>query len=168
MAGQSGGVYHTVGRGETLWRIARMYGTDVDAISGANSIQAATRIEVGQRLFIPGAHKRPLSFSAVPGEDFLWPLKGNVVSGFGQPDKGGINKGLNIRPGRDNVVKASRSGTVVFFDDDFLGMGKTIIIDHGDGFFTVYAGSQAVSVKPGDIVTRGAPIAVAGREYIHF
>jgi murein DD-endopeptidase MepM/ murein hydrolase activator NlpD len=167
-AGRPGGVYHTVTRGETLWRIALRYGADVDNIAAANRIQDATRIEAGQRILIPGALKRSMSFAAVPGEDFLWPLRGSVICGFGQAGQGGINKGLNIRPGRESVVKASRSGTVVFYNDDFLGLGKTVIIDHGDGFFTVYAGSRAVSVRPGDIVQRGSPIAEADRECIHF
>jgi len=47
------GVIHVVGGGETLFSIARRYGTSVDAICAANGIADPTRIYAGQRLVIP-------------------------------------------------------------------------------------------------------------------
>jgi murein DD-endopeptidase MepM/ murein hydrolase activator NlpD len=85
-----------------------------------------------------------------------------------------INKGINIQTyGSPNVV-ASRSGKVVFYDDNFKDFGKTIIIDHGDGFSTVYARNSQVFIKIGDYVQRGTLIAKAGstdrdkNTYLHF
>jgi lipoprotein YgeR len=165
---QPGALYHKVMRGETLWRIARMYGTDVDRIAQANNIQDATQLETGSRLLIPGGSPKEPSVTGVQGEDFIWPVSGAVVCAFGQPYKGVINKGLIISPGANVEVKASRSGTVVFYNDDFLNFGKTLIVDHGDGFMTVYAGFNNVSVKPGDIIQRGSEIAQAAGHNIHF
>ncbi|MBN2398662.1 MAG: M23 family metallopeptidase [Deltaproteobacteria bacterium] len=53
---KTGGVYHIVKRGETLWRIARAYNTDPDAIARANNLPDTT-IEAGSALFIPNATK---------------------------------------------------------------------------------------------------------------
>jgi len=51
------GVYHTVRKDETLWRIAQAYNCEVDAIAEANGIQDVRRIEAGSLLFIPGADR---------------------------------------------------------------------------------------------------------------
>lgn len=49
------GVFHTVQRGQTLWRIARAYGVRVDELLVANQLPYATLIETGTRLWIPRA-----------------------------------------------------------------------------------------------------------------
>jgi peptidoglycan-N-acetylglucosamine deacetylase len=48
------GVYYTVQRGDTLYSIARRYGTTATAIANANGIANINHIRVGQRLYIPG------------------------------------------------------------------------------------------------------------------
>lgn len=55
-----GGVYHIVGSGQTLWRIARTYGVPMQEIMRRNQIADPNQLGVGQELFIPGA-KTPLS-----------------------------------------------------------------------------------------------------------
>ena len=45
--------YHTVRRGETIWRISQNYGTTVDEIVHANGIRDVNDVRVGTRLFIP-------------------------------------------------------------------------------------------------------------------
>jgi LysM repeat protein len=50
---ESGARFHEVQPGETLWRIARGYGVDLDALARANGIEDPTRIEVGERLLVP-------------------------------------------------------------------------------------------------------------------
>jgi LysM repeat protein len=52
---------HTVGRGESVWGIARHYGTTVAAIAAANGLADPSRIFGGQRLAIPGTTPSPLS-----------------------------------------------------------------------------------------------------------
>lgn len=172
VAGKAPGLYHTVIRGETLWRVSRMYGVEVDLIASANNIKDAGQLEIGQKLLIPGADKRVISFAGGGfNEDFIWPVTGKVVRGFSQSGPGAVNKGLNIAPGGDRAVKASRSGTVVFYNDDFLDLGNTIVLDHNDGFFTVYGKVTDVAVKPGEQVSQGARIAqagAAGQAFMHF
>ena len=54
-------VVHTIQRGESLWGIARRYGTSVAAIVSANAIADPGRIFAGQRLTIPGGAPAPTS-----------------------------------------------------------------------------------------------------------
>ena len=54
--GASGkGVWHTVEPGQTLWRICKAYGVDMEQVARANGIHDPTAISTGQKIFIPGA-----------------------------------------------------------------------------------------------------------------
>ena len=64
----AGGVHHTVKRGENLWRIGRAYGVGVEQIAVLNGIDNPDRIEVGVRLFIPGARSARLVRKNVSGK----------------------------------------------------------------------------------------------------
>ena len=169
------GIYHKVARGETLWRISKMYGIDLEELTQVNRISDNTAIEVGQQIFIPN-HFKPQA-SAVKysdNDDFIWPIKGKIVGSFGQTINNMLNKGINIAPNGSKDIVASRSGRVVFLSNNFAGLGKTIILDHGDGFFTVYALSSEAFVKAGDNIKKGTVIARlhslnSGRnKYLHF
>jgi murein DD-endopeptidase MepM/ murein hydrolase activator NlpD len=166
--------YHKVAKGQTLWRIARLYGMDVDELARMNNIRDSSRLEVGQQLLIPSERKPGISALDNVDEDFIWPLRGKIVVAFNQTSDGAVNKGINIQPVRSTQVLASRGGKVAFFNEDFLDLGKTIIIEHPEGFWTVYGRNQEVYVKPGDVVARGTAIAKAGSAgrnkdvYLHF
>jgi murein DD-endopeptidase MepM/ murein hydrolase activator NlpD len=170
-ASAAAGDIHRVVKGETLWRIARRYGVDVDTLALLNGIKDSTSLEVGQQLRVPKASGIPKP--DIP-EDFLWPVKGRIIGAFGQRVGDAVNKGINIQPGKKPDVVASRSGTVVFYNEDFLDMGKTVMIDHSDGFLTVYGRNNSVFVKPGDFVRQGTVIATVGQAgrnsgtYLHF
>jgi murein DD-endopeptidase MepM/ murein hydrolase activator NlpD len=123
----------------------------------------------------PSLPPKPLSATSESyGEDFIWPLKGKVISGFGQKVNNAVNKGIDIQPYKQLEVVASRSGKVVFYNNDFLDLGKTIIIEHPDGFWTVYGRNEEVFVKIGDNIKKGINIARVGRAgrdkniYLHF
>ncbi len=168
------GVYHRVEKGQTLWRIARTYKVDLDEIARLNHISDVSSIETGRLIFIPGRTAQQPLPAVYACDDFIWPLNGRVINYFGQVYTNIINKGINIRPSGDSRVIAARNGRVVFYSDNFASYGKTVIIGHGDGIFTVYARNSEVFIKPGDKVLKGAVIASvgsAGRDkdnYLHF
>ncbi|MCU0651960.1 MAG: LysM peptidoglycan-binding domain-containing M23 family metallopeptidase [Candidatus Omnitrophica bacterium] len=163
------GIYHRVERGQTLWRISKMYDIDLDELAGINHISDATSIEVGQLVFIPRQKKTaPLPVMPSGLEDFIWPVKGRVIASFGQSFDDMVNKGINIRVSGEKDVLASRAGRVVFCSPNFKGYGRTVIIDHGDGLSTVYAKNSQLMVKSGDAVLRGVPIAKIRDTYLHF
>ena len=168
------GIYHRVERKETLWRISKMYDVDLEELARINRIPDSSSIEVGQLLFIPNRRTvkpPPLKYAS---DDFIWPLKGKVITTFGETHNNMLNKGINIQPYSGSDVVAARSGRVVFYADNFGGYGKTIIIEHEDGLSTVYARNQSVFTKAGESVQKGAVIAKAGsagrdkNTYLHF
>jgi murein DD-endopeptidase MepM/ murein hydrolase activator NlpD len=168
------GIYHQVEKGQTLWRLSKIYNLDLDELVSINHISDATNIEVGQLIFIPQRQKPQLPLIQSRLEDFIWPIKGRVITTFGQVFNDMINKGINIQTYADTDVVASRSGKVVFYSPNFKGFGKTIIVDHGDGFLTVYARNSEALVKIGDQVQKGTLIAKVGSRgrdkstYLHF
>jgi len=163
------GIYHKVERGQTLWRISKMYNVDLDELASINHIPDAASIEIGQLVFIPHKKKVISSYVMPAGlEDFIWPVKGRVIASFGQNFDDMINKGINIRVSGEKEVVASRAGRVVFSCVDFKGYGRTVIIDHGDGLSTVYAKNSQLLVKSGDIVSQGMPVGRIRDAYLHF
>ena len=166
------GIYHRVQRGETLWRISKMYDIDLEELARINRIPDSSQIEVNQTIFIPQRKKQVQVYTAP--EDFIWPVKGKVISSFGETRANMINRGLNIRAPYNEEVTASRSGKVIFYSEDFSGYGKTLILEHPGGFLTVYARNSQVLVKPGQSVRKGETIAKVGRAgrdkeaYLHF
>lgn len=169
------GIYHRVEKGQTLWKISKMYNMELEELARVNHIADTFNVEVGQLLFIPFRQKLCPTPNKYVNDDFIWPLKGRVVGEFGVISSNMINKGINIQPYPNNPdVVAARSGRVVFYSPDFSDYGKTIIIDHGDGFLTVYARNAEVFVRVGEQVTRGNIIAKTGftgrdkSTYLHF
>jgi len=167
------GITHKVNKGETLWRIAKTYKVSVDDIIQANHIPNAASIERGQLLIIPGATEvKDVALAPVPGGkdiDYEWPLKGRVLSYFEDRKGAHINQGIDIQGNPVEPVKAARDGRVVFADH-LAGNAQTIILDHGDGFFTVYGHNARLLVKLGAVVARGEILAQLGQEgpFEHF
>lgn len=168
------GIYHRVEKGETLWKISKLYTVDLDEIAKVNHISDTTNIETNQLIFIPNRQRQLPMTNRYSSDDFIWPVRGKVITTFGQIFNNMINKGINIQPYSNSDVVAARSGRVIFYKDDFGYFGKTLIIDHGDGFSTVYARNSQVFIRVGDNVGKGTVIAKldsGGREkntYLHF
>ena len=168
------GIYHRVERGQTLWRISKIYDLDLEEIAKINHIPDTASIEEGQLIFIPNRQKQQAINNELSSDDFIWPLKGKVIATFGQIFNNMINKGLNIEPYNNLDIVAARSGKVTFYADNFGNFGKTVIINHGDGFSTVYTRNSQVFVKAGDNIQKGTVIAKAGsagrdkNTYLHF
>jgi len=170
------GIYHRVERGQTLWRISKTYDIDIDELVKANRIADTSKIETGQMIFIPRKpgvkpqSARPL----ILDEDFGWPVKGKIIAGYGQMRENAVNKGIDIQAPENARVFASRSGKVVFAGLTNGKFGKTIVIDHGDGYSSLYARNAQLLVRPGDEVVKGSSIAKIGSsgrdkaKYLHF
>ena len=93
-----------------------------------------------------------------------WPAQGKVTSRFGdQYAEGKLRRnGLIIQTGEEADVKAIHYGRVVFANW-LRGFGLITIIDHGDGYMTLYGHSSSLFTSPGDWVAAGEPIAQTGR-----
>jgi len=168
------GIYHKVKKGETLWRIAKTYNVAIKDIIRINNIPKAAKIEKNQLVFIPGADiVRGIALDEDKAQnEFIWPINGKVIKYFHEPQGGGqFNRGIHIRAQAGDAVRAARTGRVVFADY-LSGYGYTVILDHLDGLYSVYAKNSRLLVKLGELVLRSETIAHVGRSsnlaYLHF
>lgn len=92
-----------------------------------------------------------------------WPIHGKLLHRFGaQTDSQGIKwNGIFIRGDAGTPVKAVHAGRVVFADW-LRGFGLLVIIDHGQGYMSLYGSNQALYKQPGDKVRAGDVIASVG------
>ncbi|MEK7514046.1 MAG: M23 family metallopeptidase [Patescibacteria group bacterium] len=171
------GMVHKVKRGETVYSIAKKY--DVTAQQIINwpfntySNDENFELAAGQTLIVPDGVK--------PAEQ-LWDPKRYVaqitpdagkVSATGQfvwPASGGISqryvwyhRGVDIANKSQPPILAADSGRVsVAGWPDNAGYGNRVIIDHGNGFQTLYAHMSSISVVAGQSVNRGDVIGNVG------
>ncbi len=89
-----------------------------------------------------------------------WPVDGKPVSTF-DPAAEPPRRGIGFSTAQGAPVKSVSAGKVVFADV-LRGMGKVIIVSHGDGHFTVYAYLSRIGVNMGKEVGAREPIGEAG------
>jgi murein hydrolase activator len=91
------------------------------------------------------------------------PVKGEITNRFGaqRPDSTVQWKGLFLRTSSGQPVKAIAVGQVVFADW-LRGFGNLLIVDHGNGFMTLYGNNETLYKQVGDIVRGGDTIASVG------
>jgi septal ring factor EnvC (AmiA/AmiB activator) len=100
-------------------------------------------------------------FADLKGELHL-PARGDVVGKFGAMRSEGMTwKGIFIKAGNGQPVKAVASGRVVFADW-LRGFGNMIIVDHGGGYMSLYGTAESLLRKVGDPVKAGEDIATCG------
>ncbi|GAB3312499.1 murein hydrolase activator EnvC family protein [Luteimonas notoginsengisoli] len=91
-----------------------------------------------------------------------WPVSGTLVAGYGaaMPD-GHKSSGVLIGAPAGTTVKAVADGTVVF-SEWMTGYGLILIVDHGNGYMSLYAYNDALLKDAGARVSRGDPVASVG------
>jgi murein DD-endopeptidase MepM/ murein hydrolase activator NlpD len=101
--------------------------------------------------------------SGEPAMGLRWPLKGKIISGFGNKPNGLKNEGINIAVPEGTSVRAAESGVVAYSGNELKGYGNLVLIRHAGGYVTAYAHAKELFVKRGDTVKRGDVIAKAGQ-----
>ena len=109
----------------------------------------------------------------VPGAAFAtlegalgWPVSGPVLQPYGRsvhPEFKTVvvNKGVNIGASMGTPIRCVAPGTVEYVDW-LPGYGKCIIVDHGDGFYTLYAHASAIFPAEGSTVNAGEVLGEVG------
>jgi hypothetical protein len=97
---------------------------------------------------------------------FIWPVKSKILSPFGlrrifNNKPRSPHSGVDLRAPEDTPILASNYGKVVMARDCYLS-GKTVILDHGGGLFTLYAHLVSYKVRGGQEVKRGQVVGLSG------
>lgn len=161
------------------WRGNRFSATTVE--------EAETSIRSGTLLFIPGG-KREFVTRTVPrisrqnpkeaqivGEGFcesvdsgpvgsgkwIFPTRSHILDGYDYlPDANHF--GIDLKGAEGDPVVAADHGIVVYAGWNEWGYGNLVVIDHGDGWQSLYAHLSGLQVACGDIVFQGDPLGVIG------
>jgi murein DD-endopeptidase MepM/ murein hydrolase activator NlpD len=173
------GVTHVVRPGENLYRISRYYGVPVPDLVDANGVRDVTNLEVGQRLWVPGALRGPASESLRPdsgptsdGEErrraeqeadlrFHWPLHGRLGSRFGWRD-GRRHEGIDLLAEPGTAIRAAEAGRVIHSGRGLGAYGQVVILKHAGRYSSVYAHNRRNLVRVGEFVEKGQEIAEVG------
>jgi murein DD-endopeptidase MepM/ murein hydrolase activator NlpD len=195
------GVTHVVKKGENVAKVASLYGVEAGIIKNQNRLDAEY-LAVGQELIIPGGKKIievPRIIAANSGRDavirgqsgsrvidtnlasagtvaavgqiFIFPTRGKITQGF----RGG-HYAYDIADVSKPPIWAAAGGTVVKASSGTYagGYGNHVIIDHGNGYKTLYAHMDYLTVSQGQYVSQGEAIGrmgatgrVYGRTGIH-
>ncbi|MBU2924914.1 peptidoglycan DD-metalloendopeptidase family protein [Colwellia sp. C2M11] len=92
-----------------------------------------------------------------------WPVKGRLLRSFGSKKQGYLKwKGVLLGASIGSQVQAIYNGTVIF-SDWLKGYGLLTVIDHGNGYMSLYAHNQTLLKSVGDRVETGEPIALVGQ-----
>ncbi len=167
------GIIHRVSSYETLSDISRIYGIGVTEIKRYNSLKSSN-LKVGQTLIIPGASPLKLEFRSGFSEDFIWPLSSykRISSPFGKRGSG-MHNGVDLAVATGNLVKAAKSGKVIFAGYA-SGYGYAVYIKHDDKTTTRYGHNSKLLVKTNGFVYQGETIALSGNTgtstgpHVHF
>lgn len=103
------------------------------------------------------------AIAARSSSKFSWPLRGTVLSNYGAKSNGLHNDGINISAKAGTKVGAAENGVVAYAGNEVKGMGNLVIVQHSDGWMTVYAHMDKMSVRRGVKVTVGQQIGTVGQ-----
>jgi murein hydrolase activator len=122
-------------------------------------------VDAGQQKELPssmGNSSEPKSdFSSLKGK-LPWPVNGKLAQKFGSPRTEGSWDGVLIDASEGMEIKAVTRGKVVFAEW-LRGYGLLTIIDHGQGYMTLYAFNQSLYKRVGETVEAGDVIASVGQ-----
>ena len=177
------GVLHRVKRGDTIGRIASIYNADMDQILAFNNLSANGAISIDDALVIPnGIMKqvqqpqqrnttllgqlrqilKPPGIKSVPERigsalRFIWPTSASRITQYFS----WRHSGVDIAGPSSNKIYAAASGVVIISGWQ-SGYGRTVLIDHGNGYRTRYGHASKLYVSSGERVERGEVIAMVG------
>lgn len=163
------GVLHTVTSGDNVNDLALVYGVSPESIAEFNSLADPNSLQVGDKLVVPdgkiqmaratgisrgGRSAAPPSASG----SFRWPAGGSISQYFGEYG----HSGIDIASAQGNPVYAADGGVVVTALKLGYGYGWHLVIDHGNGYKTLYSHLSAFYVDYGERVGKGEQIGAVG------
>jgi murein DD-endopeptidase MepM/ murein hydrolase activator NlpD len=171
------GMVHKVKRGETVHSIAKKYDVDPQQIINwpfnTYSNDETFELAAGQTLIVPDgvkpaealwdpkryvAQRTPDAGVVSPTGQFIWPVAGSISQRYVW-----YHRALDIANKAQPPIMAADSGKVNLAGcPDIVGYGNRVMIDHGNGYVTLYAHMSSIAVSVGQTVNRGDVIGNVG------
>ena len=126
------------------------------------------RREEADKLKQQGKPAEPYTGDFARGQGALdWPLRGDIVGNFGPETHPRfnttiINDGIDIAAPIGTPVHAVAKGKVAYTNEDYASYGEIVILNHGDGFYTLYGHLSEIGVSVGQDVAAGQTIGRSG------
>ena len=143
--------------GDSLWGIARDFGWEVPSLAKINRLSSPYQVAVGRRLYVPPPKE---------SRRFFWPMRGRLSRLRRTTSSGG--RSIEISSPEGMVVRAARTGWVAVAAQQLSGFGRIVILEHQEGYYSVYAGLDQLLVQPGVQVRQGNPLGIIGRAPLYF
>ena len=158
------------GEAEVTYKVTYINGEQTNSVETARNVTKEPKNEI----IVQGTSEAP-SYEATGS--FMWPLPytHNIVSYYGYR-WGRLHSGIDISDdgiGGQDIVAAD-GGTVTWAGYDDSGYGNYVIIDHGNGYYSLYGHCSSLAVSQGDKVYKGQTVAYVGStgdstgEHLHF
>lgn len=161
------GMIHTVKKGESLGLLAQRYNLSVENLLDVNDLSSSI-IQVGDKIFIPGARLNSDELRLALGELFMSPLSVSwrLSSAYGyRPDPftgvRSFHTGIDMVAPQGTSIKASMDGKVAAAGYTQV-YGNYVILSHQNGYQTLYAHLHTISVKTGQSVNQGTKLGLLG------
>ncbi len=169
------GLVHVVKSGETIYSIAKKYNSDAQSIVdfpfNTFTNDETFALAVGQHLMVPDAvmpkdipaavnnlARTPDAGTVTATGNWIWPAAGRITQPFRA-----WHKGVDIADHNGGPILAADAGTVVVSGwPDNSGYGNRVVVNHGNGYLTLYAHMSRLDVVVGQRVNRGDRLGMMG------
>ena len=167
------GVMHVVRAGDTLSTLAVKYKVSIEEIVEFplnNLTSANSPINSGRQLIIPNGtkpyvarqvamYRGPVPANAVRGSgNFAWPVSGHITQQFWHG-----HRAIDVGARAGAPIVAADSGYVVKASHGWNGgYGRMVMVDHGNGFVSLYAHMNTLYVRQGENVAKGEQLGTVG------
>ncbi len=166
------GTYVVIKKGDTISGVCKKYEVDLTELVNANPGVDVAALRLGQKLFVPGTEALGQLFR------FGWPVHGRISSRYGRRYHPIFHRhmnhtGIDIAARHGTPIRSALSG-IVKFAGWKTGYGNTVVVEHPNGYETLYGHCSKLLVKRGDTVKKGEQIAKVGSTgvstgpHIHF
>lgn len=159
------GIIYTVEKNDSFQSIAQKFNITLESLLDANDVNDK-ELNIGSKLFIPGACLSYEKIRRALGELFIYPIKGRLTSPFGyrrDPFTGrkSFHSGIDLAAPTGTPIKVIMDGTVsqMSFSRVF---GNYVIVTHENGYQTLYGHVSKFNAKRGQKLLQGDIVAFVG------